>query len=167
MKRLAALVLAALMILGMTACGQKKDESKSKLDQIKEAGVLVVGTSADYSPFEFHTQVDGQDTIVGIDISICQYIADQLGVQLKVVDMNFDNLVMDELVAQAYVNADPSLAISPLRFDIGSDSGIRIGVQKGNDEFVTYLNQVIAEMQSQNLLDKYVSDAQALAGLEG
>ena len=82
MKRLAALVLAALMILGMTACGQKKDESKSKLDQIKEAGVLVVGTSADYSPFEFHTQVDGQDTIVGIDISICQYIADQLGVQL-------------------------------------------------------------------------------------
>lgn len=50
--------------------GQKKDESKSKLDQIKEAGVLVVGTSADYSPFEFHTQVDGQDTIVGIDISI-------------------------------------------------------------------------------------------------
>lgn len=42
MKRLAALVLAALMILGMTACGQKKDESKSKLDQIKEAGVLVV-----------------------------------------------------------------------------------------------------------------------------
>ena len=37
MKRLAALVLAALMILGMTACGQKKDESKSKLDQIKEA----------------------------------------------------------------------------------------------------------------------------------
>ena len=52
MKRLAALVLAALMILGMTACGQKKDESKSKLDQIKEAGVLVVGTSADYSPFE-------------------------------------------------------------------------------------------------------------------
>lgn len=94
MKRLAALVLAALMILGMTACGQKKDESKSKLDQIKEAGVLVVGTSADYSPFEFHTQVDGQDTIVGIDISICQYIADQLGVQLKVVDMNFDNLVM-------------------------------------------------------------------------
>ena len=33
MKRLAALVLAALMILGMTACGQKKDESKSKLDQ--------------------------------------------------------------------------------------------------------------------------------------
>lgn len=269
MKRLAALVLAALMILGMTACGQKKDESKSKLDQIKEAGVLVVGTSADYAPFEFHTKVDGQDTIVGIDISICQYIADQLGVQLKVVDMNFDNLVMglkngdfdivnacmsaddkrresidftdivyntdtvlvtkkevadnyqkpedlaghkiaaqtgskpyeravafagtenmvglakvpdlilevqngktegavmDELVAQAYVNADPSLAISPLRFDVESDSGIRIGVQKGNDEFVTYLNQVIAEMQSQNLLDKYVSDAQALAGQEG
>ena len=89
MKRLAALVLAALMILGMTACGQKKDESKSKLDQIKEAGVLVVGTSADYAPFEFHTKVDGQDTIVGIDISICQYIANQLGVQLKVVDMNF------------------------------------------------------------------------------
>ena len=86
---------------------------------------------------------------------------------LEVQNGKTEGAVMDELVAQAYVNADPSLAISPLRFDIGSDSGIRIGVQKGNDEFVTYLNQVIAEMQSQNLLDKYVSDAQALAGLEG
>ena len=61
----------------------------------------------------------------------------------------------------------PIRALPSARCDIGSDSGIRIGVQKGNDEFVTYLNQVIAEMQSQNLLDKYVSDAQALAGQEG
>lgn len=59
-----------------------------------------------------------------------------------------------------------ALPSARLRFDIGSDSGILIGVQKGNDEFVTYLNQVTRDAQ-QNLLDKYVSDAQALAGLEG
>ena len=35
MKRLAALVLAALMILGMTACGQKKDESKTEGEKKK------------------------------------------------------------------------------------------------------------------------------------
>lgn len=68
---------------------------------------------------------------------------------LEVQNGKTEGAVMDELVAQAYVNADPSPCHQPAALDIGSDSGIRIGVQKGNDEFVTYLNQVIAEMQSQ------------------
>ena len=93
MKKFLAFALAVMTLFGVAACGKKKEE-KSKLEQIKEAGELVVGTSADYAPFEFHTEVDGADTIVGIDISLCQHIADELGVKLKVVDMSFDNLVM-------------------------------------------------------------------------
>lgn len=50
------------------------------MDAIKKAGVLVVGTSADYPPYEFHTEIDGKDTIVGFDIAIAQYFADQMGV---------------------------------------------------------------------------------------
>lgn len=54
----------------------------------------MVGTSADYPPYEFHTEVDGKDTIVGFDMEIAQAIADKLGVSLKIVDMSFDNLLM-------------------------------------------------------------------------
>ena len=109
-KKFAALLLALMMILSLAACGSKSDDSaqgssagdassddtaKSKIEQIKEAGVLVMGTSADYPPNEFHTEVDGKDTIVGFDVAIAQYIADDLGVELKVVDMSFDNLCIN------------------------------------------------------------------------
>lgn len=109
-KKFAALLLALMMILSLAACGSKSDDSaqgssdgdassddtaKSKIEQIKEVGVLVMGTSADYPPNEFHTEVDGKDTIVGFDVAIAQYIADDLGVELKVVDMSFDNLCIN------------------------------------------------------------------------
>lgn len=89
-KKFAALLLALMMILSLAACGSKSDDSaqgssdgdassddtaKSKIEQIKEAGVLVMGTSADYPPNEFHTEVDGKDTIVGFDVAIAQHIA--------------------------------------------------------------------------------------------
>ena len=44
-----AVVLAAALL---TAC-QPAAEEKTRLDAIKEAGVLVVGTSPDYPPYEF------------------------------------------------------------------------------------------------------------------
>lgn len=99
MKNLMALALALLMVVSLVACGSKDDagkddEPKSAIEEIKAAGKLVVGTSADYPPYEFHTEIDGKDTIVGFDIDIAKYIADDLGVELEIVDMNFDNLLM-------------------------------------------------------------------------
>jgi len=89
MKKAIALLLALVTLLSLTACA-----ASSALDQIKQKGELVVGTSADYPPYEFHTEVDGKDTIVGFDMEIAQAIADKLGVSLKIVDMSFDNLLM-------------------------------------------------------------------------
>ena len=56
---------------------------------------LVMGTSADYAPFEFHTIIDGKDTIVGFDISLAQAIADDLGKELVIKDMAFDSILME------------------------------------------------------------------------
>ena len=92
MKKIFALLLAVVMTLSLAACGEKEEVAASKLDQIKAAGKIVLGTSADYPPCEFHTEIDGKDTIVGYDISLAQYIADDLGVELEVVDMAFDGL---------------------------------------------------------------------------
>lgn len=62
-------------------------------DKIKEKGVLVLGTSADYPPYEFHKQIDGKDQIVGFEMEVGKEIAKALGVELEIKDMNFDGLL--------------------------------------------------------------------------
>ncbi|MFN7105465.1 MAG: ABC transporter substrate-binding protein [Pyrobaculum sp.] len=56
---------------------------------IKKRGVLAVGTSADWPPYEYIEH--GQ--IVGIDIDIVRKIADSLGVRLEIRDMKFAGLI--------------------------------------------------------------------------
>ena len=58
MKKAIALLLALVTLLSLTACAGKEDADSSALDQIKQKGELVVGTSADYPPYEFHTEVE-------------------------------------------------------------------------------------------------------------
>ena len=80
---------------GGSSAAQTADwESSERIQKIKDAGKLVLGTSADYPPFEFHTEIDGADTITGFDVLLAQKIADKLGVKLEIVDMSFDNLLM-------------------------------------------------------------------------
>ena len=52
---------------------------------------FIVGTSADYPPFENKTYPGGQ--IVGFDIDLSQLIADEIGVPLQMVDIPFDSLI--------------------------------------------------------------------------
>lgn len=65
----------------------------SDLDKIKKNGKIVLGTAADYPPYEFHKQIGGKDTIVGFDIEIAKVIAEDLGVELEIKDMKFDGLL--------------------------------------------------------------------------
>ncbi|HSL85528.1 MAG TPA: transporter substrate-binding domain-containing protein [Bacteroidales bacterium] len=63
------------------------------LEAIKAKGTLVLGTSADYPPYEFHASINGKDEIVGFDIEIGKEIAKDLGVELVIKDMKFDGLL--------------------------------------------------------------------------
>ncbi len=67
--------------------------AEGKLGEIKAAGKIVLGTAADYPPYEFHKLIDGKDEIVGFDIEIAKLIAKDLGVELEIVDMKFDGLL--------------------------------------------------------------------------
>ena len=60
-------LLAAGVILSAMSCAAKTPASS--LDAIKKAGKLVIGTSADFPPYEFHSEAKGADTIVGFDIA--------------------------------------------------------------------------------------------------
>lgn len=68
-------------------------EDGSSLERVQENGVLVVGTSADFPPFEFYAEVDGERQVVGMDMMIAQKIADDLGVELEIKDIGFDSLL--------------------------------------------------------------------------
>ncbi len=65
--------------------------AKSLYDIIKERGYIVVGTSADYPPFEYINETTGE--IVGFDADVMNYIADKLGVSIKWKDIAFDSLI--------------------------------------------------------------------------
>lgn len=54
---------------------------------------LVLGTSAEFAPYEFHKTIDGQDQIVGFDIAIAKRIAEDMGAELVIEDMAFDSLL--------------------------------------------------------------------------
>lgn len=89
-------ILAVCLLITIAGCGQQSvttDEEVSTLDKIKESGKLVMGTNAEFEPFEYHEVVDGQPQIVGFDIDVCKIIADKLGVELVIEDMDFDGLI--------------------------------------------------------------------------
>ena len=108
-KKFLALTLAMALGLGLTACGSNganssasgsntdasnTDSSSVDSSNAGEKKTLVLGTSADYPPFEFHIlDENGQDQIVGIDVFVAQQIAEDMGAELEIVDMNFDNLL--------------------------------------------------------------------------
>ena len=93
LKKLLGLTLAAMMTISLVGCSSRNDEVSDKLQQIKDAGVLVVGTSADYAPYEFHKKINGEDKIVGFDITMAEEIAKDLGVEVEYKDMDFDGLL--------------------------------------------------------------------------
>ena len=98
LKKLLGLTLAAMMTISLVGCSSSNDEGDTgevtdKLQQIKDAGVLKIGTSAEYSPYEFHKVVDGEDKIVGFDDFMVQEIAKDMGVKVEYTDMDFDGLL--------------------------------------------------------------------------
>jgi polar amino acid transport system substrate-binding protein len=107
-----ALILMVLMVFVFAGCQQKEaasqsgddqakasdkkqssEDIKTKLDAIKAKGKIVLGTAADYPPYEFHKEINGEDQVVGFDIDIAKSIAKDLGVKLEIKDMKFDGLL--------------------------------------------------------------------------
>lgn len=85
-------VLIGVLSLGVVGCSSSND-GKNQVETIKDKGVLTIGTSADYPPYEFHKEIDGKDTIVGFEMMIAEEIAKDLGVKLEIKDMKFDGLL--------------------------------------------------------------------------
>ena len=111
MKKLVALMLSVLMILGMLAgCGSSApEETKAPAAATEAAGTdapateaaasfetvnpgkLTVAISPDFAPMEFVDPTkEGQDMYVGFDVTLAKFIADELGLELVIQPMSFD-----------------------------------------------------------------------------
>lgn len=86
MKKITAIVLAALMVCALFAgCGSQGSDGLKTV----ESGKLIMATNATFPPYEF---VEG-NAIVGIDAEIAGAIAEKLGLELQIDDMEFDSIV--------------------------------------------------------------------------
>ena len=110
MKKITAILLALVMILSLAACGTAASTTEATettetevteapaeaeaAEETAQGGTLVFATSADYAPFEFIVlDENNEQKYVGIDVSVAQAIADDMGLELQVVNMDFDSLM--------------------------------------------------------------------------
>lgn len=95
-KKLGLVLTALLMLLGtiLSFTPQTVNAADDSLQRVKDKGTLVMGTSPDYPPYEFITKVNGKNKVVGMDVQVARQIADDLGVKLKVKQMDFDSLLV-------------------------------------------------------------------------
>ena len=115
MKKMIAFLLAAILVLGCTACGSKKDEGNDRLAQIKEKGYIELCTEPYFAPFEYVDPTKtGDDQYQGMDMEVAKYIADKLGVDLKITALDF-TAVLAGVADGKYDFAISAIAYSPER----------------------------------------------------
>ena len=78
MKKIIALLLALVLVLSFAGCGAKEENK------------LVMATNAAFPPYEFKAD-DG--SFAGIDVEIAGLIAEELGLELEIVDIDFGAIV--------------------------------------------------------------------------
>lgn len=100
MSRVAKFVGMSVCVLSlMSGCGSKAQQTNAStvsidlLDQVKEKGVLVVGTASGYPPYEFVDAASPNQEVIGVDMAFAKVIADKIGVELKIENMTFSALL--------------------------------------------------------------------------
>ena len=87
-KRILAAFAAAVVIIA-AAMSFASCSGTRTLEKIKASGELIVYTEGGFAPYEFIYN----NELIGVDISIMQAVADEIGVKLTVKDVNFDTII--------------------------------------------------------------------------
>ena len=102
MKRILALIMAvALMLCALTSCSPAAGEKD--LENVKAAGKIVVGMECAYAPYNWTTSTPSDTTVPiansqgsyadGYDVQIAKLIAEELGVELVIMAIEWDGLI--------------------------------------------------------------------------
>ena len=91
MKKTLAFILSLALCALTLCCGLALAEGDAPtVDAIKAEGKIIMLTNAAFPPFEY---LSDENEIVGVDVDIAREIAADLGVELEVVDMDFDGII--------------------------------------------------------------------------
>lgn len=113
MKRTTLTLIVLLIVLLMAGCQQGGTDNH--LAEIQEAGKMVVGTSADYPPFEY---VDENGEFAGFDMALIQEIGRRMELEVEIQDMPFDSLLA------AVQEGKIDLSISAFNYDEERDQSV-------------------------------------------
>ena len=114
-KKVLALVLAVTCVFLMLAGCGSSSKSGNRLEEIKKRGYITVTMEPYFAPNEFiDSSKSGDDQYVGSDIEFAKYIADKLGVELKLVPLEF-GAVLSSISEGKYDLAISGLGYTPER----------------------------------------------------
>lgn len=129
MKKIIALALALVMVATLfVACGSTEpakdnntpatngtDGDSAASSMTLEAGKLIMSTNAEFPPYEM---TDDNGNYIGIDVEIATAIAEKLGLELEIKDVDFDAALLavqqggsDMVMAGVTVNDDRKLVM--------------------------------------------------------
>ncbi len=149
LKKIFAVVLALCLLLCFAGCGAKEDNT------------LTMGTNAAFPPYEY---VDDDGNIVGIDAEIAAAIAEKLGMELEIKDMEFDSLItacaggsVDVVLAGMTVTDERKESVN---FSDSYATGIQVIIVKDGSEIAAYedLEGKMIGVQSGTTGDIYCTD---------
>lgn len=150
MKKKIGLVLAMVCVLSLAACSKEKKDNK-----------LIVGTEAGFAPYEY---MQGNE-VVGIDMDISKAIAEELGMELEIMNMDFDGALLavqqgkvDFVAAGVSVDEDRAKVMD---FSVDYVNSVEVVVvNKANPTVssVDDLNGKVIGVQQGNIADFWVSN---------
>ncbi len=147
MKKFLAVLMSAAMLLGLLSlagCGNANSDpapteddqqtSATKLTTVNE-GKLTMSTNAAFPPYEM---TDDSGKIVGIDAEVAQAIAEKMGLELQIDDMDFDGALLaaqtgksDIVMAGVTVNEDRLLVLD---FSEPYANGVQVVIVKDGSD---------------------------------
>ena len=157
MKKYIALILASILMLGLLAgCGASGDNELGLVEDDK----LIMSTNAAFPPYEMTTDAGGFE---GIDVEIAGAIAEKLGLELVVDDMDFDSALLavqqgksDIVMAGVSVTDDRLLVMD---FSDSYATGIQVVIVKeGSDVTMDNLGEKMIGCQRGTTGYIYASD---------
>lgn len=160
-----------LLTMALAGCSAKEDtKANNRLEAILERGYLEVATEPYFAPNEFiDTSKTGDEQYVGSDIELAKYIAQELGVELRIVPLEF-GAVLSSVTEGKYDMAISALAYTPERaeamelskgyyFDETKGYGLLVR-EEDVDRYpdVASLAEAVVVAQSGSLQEAFVND---------
>ena len=163
MKKIIAMLLAVMMVLSLAACGAKTEAPAAKNDAAFttiESGKLIMSTNAAFPPYEM---VADDGSFEGIDVEVAGAIAQKLGLELVIDDMDFDAALLavqqgksDMVMAGVTVTEDRKMVMN---FSDSYATGVQVViVREGSDVTMDNLGQKMIGCQIGTTGYIYASD---------